>query len=61
MLKSGMTLRATAKVAGCSHGSVTLEKSIMKQEEQTVRKANRLKAQAEAQSQLEILDETMRW
>ena len=33
LLKSGMTLRATARVARCSHGSVSLEKAIMKQEE----------------------------
>ena len=32
LLNSGMTLRATAKVANCSHGSVSLERAIMKKE-----------------------------
>jgi len=32
LLKSGMTLRACAKVANCSHGSISLEKKIMKEE-----------------------------
>lgn len=32
LLKSGMTLRAAARVANCSHGSVSLERSLMKKE-----------------------------
>ena len=33
LLKSGMTMRAAAKVAGCSQGSINLEKKIMLKEE----------------------------
>jgi DNA invertase Pin-like site-specific DNA recombinase len=32
LLDSGMTLRTTAKVAGCSHGSVSLERALMRKE-----------------------------
>jgi DNA invertase Pin-like site-specific DNA recombinase len=32
LLNSGMTLRATARVANCSHGSVSLERALMKKE-----------------------------
>jgi DNA invertase Pin-like site-specific DNA recombinase len=32
LLNTGMTLRATAKVAGCSHGSVSLERALMRKE-----------------------------
>ena len=32
LLNSGMTLRATAKIANCSHGSVSLERALMKKE-----------------------------
>jgi DNA invertase Pin-like site-specific DNA recombinase len=61
MLKSGMTLRATAIACKCSHGSVSLEKSIMKREEQEERKANKFKEQAENQGKLEVLDESTPW
>jgi DNA invertase Pin-like site-specific DNA recombinase len=61
MLKSGMTLRATAIACKCSHGSVSLEKSIMKREEQEERKANKFKEQAENQEKLEVLDESTPW
>ena len=39
LLKSGMTLRACAKVAKCSHGSISLEKKLMKQEERAQEEA----------------------
>lgn len=61
MLKSGMTLRATAKVANCSHGSVSLEKRLMKQEEREQAEARKLSNQIENQGKLEILDESMPW
>jgi DNA invertase Pin-like site-specific DNA recombinase len=32
LLNTGMTLRATAKVANCSHGSVSLERALMRKE-----------------------------
>ena len=47
LLKSGMTLRATAKVANCSHGSVSLERSLMKKEEQAKLEAQKVKDQFE--------------
>jgi DNA invertase Pin-like site-specific DNA recombinase len=34
LLNSGMTLRATARVANCSHGSVSLERALMKKEKE---------------------------
>jgi DNA invertase Pin-like site-specific DNA recombinase len=34
LLNSGMTLRKAASVAGCSHGSVSLERALMKKEKQ---------------------------
>ena len=53
LLKSGMTLRACAKVANCSHGSVSLEKSIMKKEEQAMLEAQKVKEQADLQMEIE--------
>lgn len=53
LLKSGLTLRETARIAKTSHGSVSLEKKIMKQEEEAQnkieaeRKAQEVKEQAE--------------
>ena len=47
LLKSGMTLRATTKVANCSHGSVSLERSLMKKEEQAKLEAQKVKDQFE--------------
>lgn len=61
MLKSGMTLRATSKVAGCSHGSVSLERALMKKEEQAAQEAKRLKEEAENQGMLQVLDESVPW
>ena len=46
LLKSGMTLRGTAKVAQCSHGSVSLERKLMRQEEAAAKAAQNLKEQA---------------
>jgi DNA invertase Pin-like site-specific DNA recombinase len=57
MLKSGMTLRATAKIARCSHGSVSLEKRLMKEEEKAQREQN----VEQSQKHLKVLDESMPW
>src|ERR1035437_1716832 len=40
LLRSGMTMRAAAKVAGCSQGSVNLEKKEMKREEKKLESEN---------------------
>jgi DNA invertase Pin-like site-specific DNA recombinase len=37
LLRSGMTLRQAAKVARCSHGSISLEKKLMKLEEEQMK------------------------
>ena len=50
LLKAGMTLRATAAAARCSHGSVSLERAEMRKEEELARKeALNVKEQAESQ------------
>lgn len=49
LLNSGMTLRATSRVAGCSHGSVSLERKLMRLEEQAKHEAEKVKEQAENQ------------
>ena len=50
LLKAGMTLRATAAAARCSHGSVSLERAEMRKEEEIARKeALNVKEQAESQ------------
>jgi DNA invertase Pin-like site-specific DNA recombinase len=61
MLKSGMTLRATAIACKCSHGSVSLEKAIMKQEEKALKESQKVKELAENQGKLEVLDESIPW
>ncbi len=64
MLKSGMTLRATARICRCSHGSVSLEKRLMLQEERAALEAQKLKDQSEraaAHGNLEVLDEATPW
>jgi DNA invertase Pin-like site-specific DNA recombinase len=52
LLTSGMTLRAVARVALCSHGSVSLEKALMKQEE-AQRKTQLVKEQVVEQATIE--------
>lgn len=61
LLKSGMTLRATSKVANCSHGSVSPERSLMKQEAKVQRDAEAAKDMAVREGQLQVLDEAMPW
>jgi DNA invertase Pin-like site-specific DNA recombinase len=55
LLKAGMTLRNVARVARCSHGSVSLEKAEMKREEQqALIEAEQFKEQAEKPSEPEV-------
>ena len=61
LLKSGMSHRAAAKVARCSHGSISLEKKLMKQEAQAQRETDKVKEQAESQKNLQVLDESVPW
>lgn len=61
MLKTGMTLRAISKLCKTSHGSVSLEKKLMLQEECAQQEIDKLKEQAENQGSLQVLDETMPW
>ena len=61
LLKSGMSHRAAAKVARCSHGSISLEKKLIKQEEQVKREADKVKEQTENQKYLQVLDESVPW
>jgi DNA invertase Pin-like site-specific DNA recombinase len=61
MLNSGMTLRATAIACKCSHGSVSLERSLMRKEERGEIEAIKVKEHAENLEKLEVLDETMPW
>ena len=61
LLKSGMSHRAAAKVARCSHGSISLEKKLLKQEDQAKREADKVKEQTENQAQLQVLDESVPW
>ena len=53
LLKSGMSHRAAAKVAGCSHGSISLERKEMREEE---KKLKLEKEQLEASKVLEAPD-----
>jgi DNA invertase Pin-like site-specific DNA recombinase len=50
LLKSGMTFRAAAKVAGCSQGAISSEKRQMKLEEKTAQEAISFKEQTENQT-----------
>jgi len=45
LLKSGMTFRAAAKVAGCSQGAISSEKRAMKREEKEKQEAQIIKEQ----------------
>jgi DNA invertase Pin-like site-specific DNA recombinase len=55
LLKSGMTFRAAAKVAGCSQGAISSEKRQMKLEEKTAQEAISFKEQTENQIATEEL------
>ena len=67
LLKSGMTFRAAAKVAGCSQGSISQERKAMRRDEAAAAEL-KLKQEAEKinepvidQSQLQVLDESAPW
>lgn len=51
LLKSGLSFRQVSKIANCSHGSVSAEKSAMKKEELAFK--NKQEAQAEAEKELQ--------
>lgn len=55
LLKSGITLRETARISKTSHGSVSLEKKIMKQEEAAAAQAKVL-AETERQTIQDQID-----
>jgi hypothetical protein len=56
-----MSHRAAAKVAKCSHGSISLEKKIMRQEEQERTKIEKENARKIAAGETLILDESTPW
>lgn len=61
LLRSGMSHRAAAKVARCSHGSISLEKKLMLQEE---REKQRIKQEEEAKlaaGETLVLDDSTPW
>ena len=47
LLKNGLSFRAVASIAKCSHGSVSAERSAMKREEQELKKKSEEQANAE--------------
>ena len=61
LLKNGMSHRPISKALRISHGSVSLEKLVMKREEQARREAQKVKEQAEREGTLQVLDEAMPW
>ena len=59
LLNSGMTLRAAARVANCSHGSVSLERAIMKREAIEAKKVSKEQlSQFVVSPQMEIGDQS---
>jgi DNA invertase Pin-like site-specific DNA recombinase len=59
LLNSGMTLRAAARVANCSHGSVSLERAIMKREAIEAKKVSKEQfVQSVVSPQLQISDQS---
>lgn len=52
LLKAGMTIREIARVARCSHGSVSLEKSLMRKEEQQSEQSGTIKYPIEPSTEL---------
>lgn len=61
LLKSGMTLRGAAKVANCSHGSISLERSLMRQEEAAQKQAERERAEKLASGEALVVDGSSPW
>jgi len=61
LLQGGSTLRECARIAKTSHGSVSLERKIMRQEEKSRKEALDVKDRAENQAQLKVLDESTPW
>lgn len=61
LLKSGMSHRNISRTLKISHGSVSLEKKEMLQEEKVQKEAEKVKEQAENQGKLQVLDESSPW
>ena len=61
LLRSGMSHRGAAKVARCSHGSISLEKKMMVQEERERQKVEKEQAEKIAAGQTLVLDEATPW
>jgi len=61
LLQGGSTLRECSRIAKTSHGSVSLERKIMRQEEKALREELKFKEQATSQSKLQVLDESVPW
>ena len=61
LLQSGSTLREAARIAKTSHGSVSLERKLMRQEEIAKQKELNIKERVENQAQLQVLDEVEPW
>ena len=57
----GTTLRECARIAKTSHGSVSLERKLMRQEAKTKQEALNIKERIENQAQLQVLDEAEPW
>ena len=53
LLKSGLSFRQVSKIANCSHGSVSAEKSAMKKEELDLKM--KLEAQNKAEKELQAM------
>ena len=61
LLRSGMTFRAAAKVAGCSQGAISSEKRVMKKEEAEQLELKNVKEQAENQMAPEGAETAVTW
>jgi IS30 family transposase len=61
LLKTGMSLRKIASTLKISHGSVSLEKALLKKEEAEYRETQRVKEQAEQARMPQVVDEAAPW
>jgi DNA invertase Pin-like site-specific DNA recombinase len=61
LLKSGVTLREAARIAKCSHGSISLEKKIMLKEEREQAEVAKKEAEIIAAGKALIVDEAAPW
>lgn len=61
LLKSGVTLRQAAKIAGTSHGSCSLEKKLMLEEERERARSERERAEKLASGEALLVDPSAPW